>query len=117
MVNDDTADIAITSSVSHNEGNSSTTAYVFTISLSNPADQPITVDYSTADASALSGSDYASASGTLTFTAGQTSRTITVLVNGDTTVESDETFTVGLTNALFNGSADTSRATITQGTG
>jgi len=44
--------------------------------------------------------DYQSASGTLTFTAGQTSQTVTVLVNGDTTVELDETFSVHLSNAI-----------------
>ena len=47
-------------------------------------------------ARATAGSDYVAQTGTLTFTAGQTSKTITVAVNGDTTVEPNETFTVTL---------------------
>ena len=42
--------------------------------------------------------DYQAASGTLTFSPGQTSKTITVLVNGDRLVESDESLFVNLMN-------------------
>ena len=52
-----------------------------------------------ADGTATAGSgDYQPASGTLTFSPGVLTQTITVLVNGDTTFENDETFTVGLSN-------------------
>jgi Ca2+-binding RTX toxin-like protein len=84
--------------LSQNEGNSGTTAYVFTVSLSNPSSQAITVNYATANGTATAGSDYVANSGTLTFAAGQTSQQITVLANGDTTVEPDETFTVNLSS-------------------
>ena len=47
---------------------------------------------------AVAGSDYAAAAGTLTFTPSQTSQTISVNVNGDTAVEADETFFVNLVN-------------------
>ncbi|MCW5958514.1 MAG: Ig-like domain repeat protein [Pyrinomonadaceae bacterium] len=96
--NDDTATIAI-GDVTLNEGNSGTTAFVFSVSLTNASASAITVDYSTANGSATSGSDYTAASGTLTFAAGETSKTVTVNVSGDVTVEPNETFFVNLSNA------------------
>ncbi len=47
---------------------------------------------------AWAGSDYAGGSGTLTFTPGQTTKTVSVSVSGDVTFEADETFTVDLSN-------------------
>jgi uncharacterized protein (TIGR03437 family) len=82
--------------VSRNEGNSGTTAFDFTVTLSEASGQTVTVDYISGGGTATAGSDYAPVEGRLTFTPGQTSRTITVLVNGDTTVEPDETFFVNL---------------------
>ena len=79
-----------------NEGNSGTTNAVFTVSLSATSPQTITVNYATANGTATAGSDYAAQAGNLTFTAGQTSKTITVPVTGDTTVEANETFVVNL---------------------
>jgi hypothetical protein len=58
------------------------------------------VSWATADASATAGSDYLAATGTVTFAAGQTSATITVLVLGDTLHEPDETFTVVLSSPV-----------------
>ena len=56
------------------------------------------MDFTTSNGSADSG-DYTSTSGTLTFAPGQTSKTITVLVNGDTTIEPNETLFITLSNA------------------
>ena len=82
------------------EGNSGTTAFVFTVSLSNASAQAITVNFATADGSAtLADSDYQGGAGSVTFAPGTTSQTITVLVNGDTKFEPDETFTVNLSAA------------------
>src|SRR5262249_10473871 len=70
----------------------------------NPSYQSITVNYATADGSATAGSDYTAASGTLTFSPGQTSKTVSVPVADDTTDKPDETFDVNLsspTNATF----------------
>ena len=54
------------------------------------------------------------ATGTVTFTPGQTAQTVDVTVNGDLTHESDETFTVDLSNATNAGVADASgQGTIT----
>ena len=98
ITNDDFAMLSI-NNVTLAEGNSGTTSFVFTVSLSNPSVFPITVDYATANGTATAGSDYTATSGTLTFPANSTAtQTITVLVNGDTTVEANETFLVNLTN-------------------
>ena len=70
----------------------------FTATLSRASGAPVTVGYSTANGTAVAGSDYVGGSGTVTFAAGQTSQTVNVGVIGDTTVESDETFTVTLSN-------------------
>jgi len=58
------------------------------------------VDWATANGTASAPGDYLANSGTLTFAAGQTTRTITVVVNGDTINETDETFFVNLNNAV-----------------
>jgi len=58
----------------------------------------LTVDYSTTDGTAIAGQDYTSASGTLNFTAGETSKTIQIPIIDDTTTETNESFTVALRN-------------------
>src|SRR5207253_4160614 len=87
------------------EGNSGTTGFVFTIYLTSASTQTVSVNYATLNGSATSaGGDYTAASGTISFAPGLTSRTITVFVVGDTTVEPDETFFVNLSspvNATF----------------
>jgi hypothetical protein len=86
------------------EGNTGTTSATFTVTLSAPSASPVTVQYTTADGTAAGGSDYQAASGTLTFAPGETSKTITVLVNGDRSGEPNETFVVNLgspTNATI----------------
>jgi glucose/arabinose dehydrogenase len=89
------------------EGNVGTTSAAFTVSLSNPSSQTITVDFATADNTATTaGSDYAAASGTLTFTPGQLTQPINVTVNGDTTFEPNETFNVNLSAATNSTIAD-----------
>ena len=87
------------SDVSVVEGNSGTASAVFTVSLSAAYDQAVTVNYATADGTASSSSDYTAASGKLVFAAGETSKTITVLVKGDRLAEQNETFFVNLNGA------------------
>jgi hypothetical protein len=95
----------VISDVSLPEGNVGTTAALFTVQLSAPGTETVTVKYSTADGGAtVSDNDYQAAGGTLTFTPGQTSKTITVLINGDRRLEPNETFYVNLgeaTNAVI----------------
>ena len=71
----------------------------FTVTLDEAATDTVTVDYATSDGTADAGDDYTAKSGTLTFSAGQTSKTISVSIDDDIENESDETFTVTLSNA------------------
>ena len=71
----------------------------FAVTLSAAATNTVTVRYQTADGTANSSSDYTSASGTLSFAAGETSKTISVRTTDDALEESSETFTVGLSSA------------------
>ncbi len=82
-----------------NEGNSGTTPFTFTISLSAALAQPVTVNYTTVNGTATAGEDYTAANGTITFAPGEVNKTLTILVNGDTLVEGNETFTVNLSGA------------------
>lgn len=99
IVDDDTAPALAIDSVSTPEGNSGTTAFNFTVTLSAASGQTVTVNYATANGSAVAGSDYGATSGTLTFAPGVTSQTVSVPVTGDVTNESDETFVVTLSSA------------------
>ncbi len=86
------------------EGNAGTREMVFTVTLSQPAAGPVTVAFATRDGTALAGSDYNAATGTLSFAAGETSKTIAVTLRGDTADEIDESFELalsGLTGASF----------------
>ena len=78
----------------------------FTVTLDLASGETVTVDYATADGTALAGSDYTAASGTLTFAAGDTSKTIDVLVTDDSLGEGDEDFTVTLSSASNAGMSD-----------
>ena len=70
--------------VSVTEGNSGSTNALFTVTLTPASGQTVSVNYATANGTATAGSDYTATSGTLTFPAGVTTRTITVPVLGDT---------------------------------
>jgi hypothetical protein len=85
---------------SMSEGNRGTTTLLMTVTLSRGSDQPVTVNYQTADGTALvSNKDYVRTSGTLTFQPGETSKTISLSIIGDRKREANETFTVQLSNA------------------
>ncbi|MBD9402135.1 autotransporter domain-containing protein [Comamonas sp. CMM02] len=86
--------------VSRAEGNAGTTAFIFNVTLTPVSASTVTVNYATINGTATAPSDYTATSGTLTFTPGQTTQTVTVQVNGDTTVEPDETFFVSLSNPV-----------------
>ena len=70
---------------------------VFTVTLSKPSGVPVTVEFSTADGSAVAGSDYTAVSGTIIFAPGVTTRTILVSTLDDAVEESTESFFVNLT--------------------
>jgi hypothetical protein len=58
-----------------------------------------TVSYTTADGTAKAGQDYAAKTGTVTFAPGETTKQITIAISADTAKESDESFSVALSNA------------------
>lgn len=92
------------------EGDSGTVAAVLTLRREGAVGRAASVGFATAAGSAQAGSDFAATSGTLLFAPGETAKTVSVLVNGDTGNEADEAFTVTLadpTNAVI------SRATAT----
>jgi chitinase len=116
ITNDDLPTVSISPvSVSVVEGNSGSKAVTFTVSLSQAAGSTVTVGYATANGSATAGQDYTAASGTVTFTAGQTSQQVSVTVAGDAAIEADETFTLTLSAPLGAslGAVKTSTVTIT----
>ncbi len=98
IVNDDQS-VAPTLSIgdaSTTEGNSGTKTLSFPVTLSAASTSAVTVSFATANGSATAGSDYVAQSGSLTFAAGETTKAVAVVVNGDTTVEPNETFLVSL---------------------
>lgn len=92
-ITDDEAKLSI-NDVRITEGNKGTKTMTFTVSLAAAYDQNVTVTYKTYDYSAAAGVDYVAKSGTLTFSPGQTTKTITISIKGDTRRESDEYFVV-----------------------
>ena len=90
------------------EGNAGGTPATFTVSLSTTSVQPVVVDYQTSDGTASAGNDYNGASGTLTFTPGQTTRTVSVNVIGDSADEPNERFYLNLLDAVDGSVADPS---------
>ncbi|NOT54249.1 MAG: hypothetical protein HOP18_06555, partial [Deltaproteobacteria bacterium] len=82
------------------EGNSGTAAFTFTVTLTSASTSTVTVVAASAHYSALAGSDYTTLPPTtLTFAPGQTSKTVTVNVIGNTEVEPNDVFFVNLSGA------------------
>jgi len=103
IVNDDTASSPPAISIrdaSIVEGNSGSRQMTFTVYLSHGSNQKVRVKYRTANGTAKTGNnDYVGTSGTITFAAGETVKTITVTVRGDKKEEGDEYFHVNLSSA------------------
>ncbi len=83
------------------------TPATFTVSLSAPSPDTVSVGYATATTPGMASSpaDFAAAAGTVTFAAGQTTAPVTVQVKGDLIDEPDETFSVvlaGATNGIIS---------------
>jgi hypothetical protein len=86
--------------VSRTEGNAKTTLFTFTVSLSAAAGEAVTLNYATANGTAIAGSDYQAKTGSLTFAPGETAKTVTVAVLGEKLKEANETFFVNLSGAV-----------------
>ena len=85
-------------SVADAEANEADTnaALAFVVTLDRAASGAVTVDYETSDGTAVAPGDYAETSGTLTFAAGETAKTVSVPVVSDAEDEGDETMTLTL---------------------
>ncbi len=103
--------LAINSVSINRPANGNTANEVFTVTLSGATELAATVQYATADGTAVHGTDYTSASGTLTFPAGTTTENITVPVIGSAAFNNNLTYTVNLS------SPTNSTITTAQGTG
>jgi Calx-beta domain len=106
ITDNDTVSISI-GNVTVTEGNSGTLNAVFTLTLSAVSGSTVTVDFATANGSATAPADYLATNGTVTFAPGEVSKQIIVSIVGDTAVETNETYSVNLsnpTNATISGS-------------
>ena len=107
------------------EGNAGTARLSFPVTLSSPATGAVSVGFATTDGTAAAPGDYAATSGTVTFAAGETAKTVAVGIVSDTAVEPNETLTVTLSapvNATLGRSVatgtitnDDTAATVTPG--
>lgn len=99
IVNDDPQPTISIDDVSDYEGHFGQNPFTFTVSLSNPSYQQISVDYATADGTAtVANNDYQATAGTAVFLPNDTSENVAVPVIGDIFIEPDETFFVNLSN-------------------
>lgn len=80
------------------EGNSGNAAVNVGVALSQSTTSTVSVNFATADGTARSGADYQATSGTLTFAPGETAKTITIQVIGNSRFEAEKTFSVTLSS-------------------
>jgi hypothetical protein len=100
ITDDDPTPEVIVEDCAVGEGNSSSRPCPFGLRLSNPSASTVTLNYATANGSALSGSDYTTASGGVSFPPLTTGpQTVNVSVLGDSSIEGDETFVLNLSGA------------------
>jgi hypothetical protein len=81
------------------KGNAGTSDAQAIIALSMPSGAPVSVQYTTADGTALAGTDYVSTTGTVTFSPGETAAPITIPVIGDRLARGSKSFKLQLSNA------------------
>jgi hypothetical protein len=94
---DDEPHISITDVTKKEGKKGQTTSFTFSATLSAAYDQPVKMSFRTANGTAkTSDKDYFARTGTLTFAAGQTTKTITISVKGDSKREATEYFYVDL---------------------
>lgn len=109
-INDnDTAPTVSVGDVTVAEPSSGITYAVFPVTLSAASGLTTTVNFATADGTATQPGDYASANGTVIFAAGETSKTVAVIVKADALSDTPETFSLSLSSP--------SNATVADGTG
>lgn len=101
ITNDDAQPAPPTLSISSVSALENAGTFVFTVTLSAASTSIVSVRFATANGTATAGKngDYTATSGTLSFSPGQTSKTVSVAIRNDSTVETDETFFVNLSRA------------------
>ena len=92
----DESELSVTDAQASEEEDS---ALEFVVTLDVAATATVTVDYATSDGTATAGEDYTGTSGTLTFQAGDTTKTVSVPITDDTEDDGGETLTLTLSNA------------------
>ena len=98
ILNDDPLPTITALSTSGSEATGADSAATLTVRLSNTSSQQVTVDYATADGTAQAGTDYAAASGKLTFAPGETLKTVSLTIKDDTVDEASESFLINFSN-------------------
>ena len=94
------------------EGQSGVTPAVLTVGLQRAFQTAVSVQFTTTRGSAVDPSDYAFATGTVTFAPGVTTQTISIDIIGDSVVEGDEQFAVDLFNPTIGSVISLSQAII-----
>jgi len=100
------------------ESHSGSTDFTFTVTRNGNTSGTATVDYAVSGGDNLNGTDFTGESlpsGTVSFADGEASKTLTIQVSGDTTLESDEDFTVTLSNpskGILDSNATSAETTI-----
>jgi hypothetical protein len=104
ITNDDTAPVIGTlqfsaSSYTKAEGNSGSSTATITVTRAGGSAGAVGVSFATSNGTATAGSDYTATNGTLSWANGETgAKTFNVAVQGDTTVEPDETVNLTLSS-------------------
>jgi Calx-beta domain len=93
------------------EGDAGTKILTFTVTRSENTVLAVDVDFFTTNGSALAPADYATASGTVSFAASDTTKTVDVTVKGDRRLEHRERLFVSLVNPSAGGAIDVGQAT------
>ena len=108
---DGTPQILVDNPAPVREGDGATIEFV--VRLSRAATDEITVDYETEAATATAGDDFVADSDTLTFTAGDNEKTVSIALVNDSVIEQTETFRLKLTNTSTTATIGTDTATAT----
>jgi hypothetical protein len=106
--NDDASPSIAITDASVTEGNAGSATATFDVTLSEASGAPATVEWATADGTALAGPDYVAGSGTVSFAVDDVTESLSVTVNGDTIDEPSETFDVHLSSPTGAAIADAS---------
>jgi hypothetical protein len=112
---DDPATVILGRAASLAEGSSGTKILRVPVTLSAASGKTVTVRWATRNDQAIAPEDFVAASGTLTFSPGQTSKTVAVTIRGDKRREPNERFRVALTsptNATIGATAALGSGTI-----